>query len=87
MSQKLIDIASCISVYTQKSVNDIIDLFQLGILTETNALRFVIKNEYWHLLKTTDISTRSAIIHLSVKWDVSESTIINIIYKSPKIKA
>lgn len=87
MGDKQFEIASCISSYTRKSVNDIIDLLKLGILTETHALRFVIKNEYWDLLKNTDISTRSAIIHLSVKWDVSESTIINIIYKSPKIKA
>lgn len=87
MSEKQIQIANCISDYTRKSAGDIIDLLKLGILNESHALKFVIKNEYWHLLKTSDISTRSAIIHLSIKWDVSESTIINIIYKSPKIKA
>jgi len=63
------------------------DLFECGIINESGALRFIIKNEYWEMMKLSDISTRCAIMDLSIKWEVSETTIKNIIYKTPVIKS
>lgn len=92
MTQKTIELIDSVTCFVSKnkdgiSTDLIKSLFELGVMTEKQALRYVIKNEYWSLRKNSDISTRSAIIHLSVKWDISETSIENIIYKFPKIKA
>lgn len=58
------------------------ELFGCGVITEKSALRYCIKNEYYLLLKHSDISHRSAVIDLSIKWDVSKFFIENLIYKT-----
>ena len=55
-------------------------LFDEGVITEKLALQFVIKNQYFHLMKHTDISGRSAIIDLSIEWCVTEYFVRNLIY-------
>ncbi len=62
------------------------ELFECGVITDKSALRCIIKSEYWEMLKSSNISTRSAIIDLSIKWDVCETSIKNIIYSTPQIK-
>lgn len=81
------NLIECYSTYTKMPKDGIKAMFEVGAICERTALWFVIKTQYWMLLKTSDISTRSAIIHLSIEWNVSEDLVKKIIYKTPKIKA
>ena len=56
-------------------------LFENGIIKKGPAIAYCVKEEYWELKKGSDISTRSAIIDLSIRWNICESNIKNIIYK------
>ena len=69
---------------TTDQVNEI---FDSGLLSEKSALRYCVKNEFYELMKGSDISQRSAMIDISIKWDVSEEYIKRLIYKTPEVKA
>ncbi len=62
------------------------ELFNCGILSDKSALRYIVKSEYAQMIKSSDISLRSAVIDLTIKWDVSEWFVTNLIYKTPHIK-
>ncbi len=61
------------------TIDTLNELFDSGLFTDKSALKFVVKNEYFQLMKK-DISGRSAIIDLSIKWDVTEYFIRDLIY-------
>lgn len=66
---------------------EIIDkLLSIGAMKESTAIKFIAKAEYWEMLKKSDISCRDAVIQISIKWKISESTVHNVLYKSPQIK-
>lgn len=69
------------------TIDQINELFDSGIITEKSALRYCVKNELYEMIKGSDISQRSAIIDLEIKWNVSECYIKNLLYKSPDVKA
>lgn len=58
-------------------------LFELEIIKKPAAIAYCVNQEYWELRKGSDISTRSCIIDLSIRWQMCESNIKNIIYKKP----
>lgn len=62
------------------SMSTLNELFECGLFSEKSALKFVVKNEYYKMMKRSDISGRSAIIDLSIKWNVTEYFIKDLIY-------
>ena len=60
-------------------------LFDCGAMQVHTVLPFVIKSDYFIMKKGSDISTRSAIIDLSIKWGACETKVKNIIYKTPHL--
>lgn len=67
---------------TLATAEQIEELFECGVITERSALRYCIKSEYFEMMKRSDISHRSAVIDLSIKWEVSKGTIENLVYKT-----
>lgn len=68
------------------TADQINQLFDSGVISEKTALRYCVKNEFYEMMKGSDISQRSAIIDLEVKWDVSDSYIKRLLYKCPDVK-
>ncbi len=62
------------------------ELWEGGVITDKSATRYCVKSEYWEMMKSSDISTRSAIIDLSIRWNICEASIKNIIYGTPATK-
>ena len=68
------------------TIDGLIDyLLQTGIITCQTALRYVVKDEYYKRLKKQDANCFEIKLNLSIKYDVSKTTIENIIYKYPHI--
>jgi len=61
-------------------------LFECGAMQYNTALEYVVKSEYFAMKKGSDITTRSAIIDLSIKWAICETKVKTIIYKTPHLK-
>lgn len=68
------------------TIHTLNELFECGVFTEKSALKYVVKSDYYHLMKHSDISGRSAIIDLSIKWNVSEYFVKDLIFKLRKCK-
>ena len=64
------------------TIDGLVDyLLKSGIISEQTALRYIIKDEYYKRLKEQDASCFDIKLDLSIEYNVSKSTIDNIIYK------
>lgn len=55
-------------------------LIALGVFTKKGLLQYVVITTYYDMRKHSDISVRSAIIDLSIEWNVTDHFIKNLIY-------
>jgi len=64
------------------TIDGLIDyLLKSGMITEQIALRYIIKDEYYKLLKEQNANCFEIKLDLAIKYNVSKPTIDNIIYK------
>lgn len=64
------------------TIDGLIDyLLKSGIITQQIALRYIIKDEYYKRLKKQDANCFDIKLDLSIEFEVSKTTIDNIIYK------
>lgn len=64
------------------TVDGLVDyLLKSGIITEQIALRYMIKDEYYKLLKEQDANCFEIKLDLAIKYNVSKTTVESIIYK------
>ena len=63
-------------------------LLSCGVIPEEQAVRFVVRCEYYEMMWDTkaNMSMRDAVIYLSARWSVSETTVKNIVYKYKHLK-
>lgn len=64
------------------TIDGLVDyLLQSGIISEKTALRYIIKDEYYKRLKEQNASCFDIKLDLAIEYNVSKSTVDNIIYK------
>jgi len=69
------------------SSTDIIDtLLAIGIISEKDMIRYNVRNEYYKRLKEQKQTCFDIKLDLSVEFDLSETTILNIIYRDTHLK-
>ncbi len=91
MTEKQIAIREAMLLFLQQkqsgekmSMAQLNELFDCGVISDKSALRYIVKMEYYQMMKGSHVSMisgREAICDLSIKWDISDRTIQNIIYK------
>ena len=61
-------------------------LLECGLLTEKPSLRYIIKSEYFELIRGSDMTGNDAIMDLSIRWNVSSCFITNLLYRNTYLR-
>lgn len=71
----------------EQTVEGVIDyLVSSGILDKNRALKALVKDDFYHRIKTKQQSIRSATLDVAIRWDRSETFVKNCIYVYRNIK-